>query len=1003
MPLITLFALSTLSAPRPLPPSASGGYWQQAVRYVITARLDEPKGVLSGVERIWYHNNSPDTLSRFYMHLYLNAFRPGSKWSDRDSLEGRRRFNDLRDPDFGFNHVRNTRIDGVAVTATYPFAPDSTIVRFDLPGPLVPGDSLMLETDWDARPSTVPRRQGREGRRFDFAEWYPRVTAYDRYGWEDNPLQPAGEFYGDFGTFNVILDVPQDQVIGATGVPIEGDPGWERGKADPNLVVDYQRHYYDSTANPPPASPRCGPVAPGRKCVHFYAADVHHFAMSLNPEYRYEQGRYGNTVVRVLYQPRDSATWGHGIAVRRTEEALRWLHTIFGPFLWPDITNVHRIEGGGTEFPMMVMDGSDSQGLIIHEVGHNYVMGMLANNEWKEGWLDEGFTSFQTTWYWETHRPGYNTYYRDEAAILFLDLDGWSQPVSIPGHEFRDFDTYNEMTYTKGELFFHELRYIVGPKTMLAIMREYFRRYHLEHVDERALLETAEDVSHMNLKPFFAQWLHTTDLYDYAMGKVRRRRLADGTWETSVEVKRLADGVLPVEIGERPNGKTAPVVYGRVRGRQLRDTLVFRSKNEPGRLMLDPFVMTHDWNFTNNYERRPWSGNADEVWRFDDYLHDPVYRDRVAVSLGPAAWYNDAAGPTIGLRLRKNYLGRFDEATAFATVGVGGQDSLALRDAHRLGVSLHLANPTRLRAPNTSQSFDVWWMEGTAGVRLGVERRHPKSWHSGDVFSTAWRAQWTATYDSAFLDPTIWENGGSAELTHAWVWSLPDGKTDTRVALAGTGGLAYARRGVGTRLDQRYDVEPFGRATADASFRGPVAGFDVGFRVFAGGYAARSVPLKQRAIPLNGADPYQTLGDPFVRTAGALFVRPGVFYHAPGNADLRGYAPGLGGRWVGAANFEVERALGTARSGLIRRFGIVAFGDGGIADSLAVPGATGAAAVLADAGIGIRLRARAGGLDVPVRVEFPFFVSRPGLAQDTKASAVNRLAFRWLFSLERSF
>jgi len=186
--------------------------------------LDEPRGVLSGTERIRYVNRSPDTLSTFSLHLYLNAFRPGSRWSDADSIEGRRRFNDLREPNFAFNHVRNVRIGGTRVVPFFPFAPDSTVVRFALPQPLPPGDSISVDLEWDARPSTVPRRQGRQGRRFDFAQWYPKVVVYDRYGWEEHPLYPAGEFYGEFASFLVDLDVPADQVIGATGVPMPAIP-----------------------------------------------------------------------------------------------------------------------------------------------------------------------------------------------------------------------------------------------------------------------------------------------------------------------------------------------------------------------------------------------------------------------------------------------------------------------------------------------------------------------------------------------------------------------------------------------------------------------------------------------------------------------------------------------------------------------------------------------------------------------------------------------------------
>jgi len=210
-------ALSVSSAPAQVSQSPRSPYWQQGVRYEINARLDESRFELAGGERIVYVNNSPDTLTTFSLHLYLNAFRPGSRWSDADSVERRKRFNDLKDPDYAYNHVRNVRIMGETVEPIYPFAPDSTIVRFVLPRPLPAGGSMQVAMDWDARPSTLPRRQGRRGRAYDFAQWYPKVVVYDKHGWNEHPLYPGGEFYGEFATFLVHLDLPEDEVMGARG------------------------------------------------------------------------------------------------------------------------------------------------------------------------------------------------------------------------------------------------------------------------------------------------------------------------------------------------------------------------------------------------------------------------------------------------------------------------------------------------------------------------------------------------------------------------------------------------------------------------------------------------------------------------------------------------------------------------------------------------------------------------------------------------------------------
>src|SRR5713101_2466296 len=265
-----------------LPLAVDSSYWQQRVAYEIVASLDEPSGVLSGNVRISYVNQSPDTLRDFYVHQYLNAFRPGSRWSAADSAEGRERFQHMKDPDYAFERITQASLG----MPEYPYAPDSTIAHWRLPRPLAPGDSLEVTISWKARPSTLPRRQGRQGRRFDFAQWYPKVVVYDKYRWEDHPLYPAGEFYGEFASYDVMLDLASDQVVGATGVPLEGDPGWQKAAvgAVASGGIDYQRSYYGRSVG----QNRCGAMASGRKCVRLYADSVHHFAFSLNPEYRYE-------------------------------------------------------------------------------------------------------------------------------------------------------------------------------------------------------------------------------------------------------------------------------------------------------------------------------------------------------------------------------------------------------------------------------------------------------------------------------------------------------------------------------------------------------------------------------------------------------------------------------------------------------------------------------------------------------------------------------------------
>ena len=989
--------------------STPPGYWQQQVAYEISARLDEARGVLSGTEKIHYVNRSPDTLSTFSLHLYLNAFRPGSRWADADSIEGRRRFNDLKDPDFAYNHVRQVRIGGTPVRAIYPFAPDSTIVRFILPRPLAPGDSISADLSWDARPSTTPRRQGRQGRRFDFAQWYPKVVVYDRYGWEEHPLYPAGEFYGEFASFVVDLDVPQDQVIGATGVPVCGDPGWERANQNQAANVEYQRDFYGART---PVSD-CNGAAPGRKRIRWYAEDVHHFALSLNPQYRYEGGHFGKVAVHVLYQPGDEVTWGGGLAVQRTVTALTWLDQLYGPFAWPQITNVHRIEGGGTEFPMMIMNGSADQGLIVHELGHNYTMGILANNEWKEGWLDEGFTSFQTDWFWELmgRPPAYEAI---EPGILQLDIDNYSEPPSLPGEAYRDFSSYNTAIYTRGELFFHQLRYIVGSATMHRILQTFYERWQLKHVDEVAFRSVAEEVSHLDLSTFFAQWLHSTILYDYAVGRVKTKRMdsaagdqegvAEPRWRTRVEVVRKAEGRIPVEVAVVAALDTAVV---RAEGLAEREWVELITESKPKEVVLDPRLRTHDWNVLNNRKRvggpslralLPPSGT-------DFYLH-PYFstrsrRDRLTVGLQPTAWYNDAGGVTIGIRSRSDYLERFEQNVALITRSTGwGADD----DVKDTDFFLRVRNPVLLRAANVSQTFDAFHIEGRYGAAATIEWSRRDHLNFGPVRTHRASLLWVATDDLRYLDSGFYDDVGIVEVQLGSGVATQDGKWQLAARSSLGGGLAYNRQGLAA--SGRPDLNPFYfHGFLEATGRRDLGhGLGFGARAYVGAGVGSEDAAKQRQIYFQGSDPFEQLYNPFLRSRGAILVGDDFNYQSPGGAGLRGADPHLSTAAIVALNLELEHTLLTQPSAhLLRRVSAALFTDlsHGIGGMSQEP-ANGRIRFLGDAGIGLRAAHRIGDTDFVTRFDFPLYMSRPEVAQD-QSPGDGKFEFRWVFSFESAF
>ncbi len=589
------------------------GYWQQRANYDIIARLDESRQTIVATGTLKYTNNSPDVITEMFVHQYLNAFRPYSKWSDADEREGRTRFQLLEDPAFGFERFTSRPlVDGTPVTVDYPGSPDSTVAHFTLPRPLRPGQTISVSFAWEARPSTTLRRQGRKGRHYDLAQWYPKVAVYDKGGWQQNALVPAGELYGEFGDFRVALILPEDQVVGATGVPVAGDPGWERAKRGTAPVL-LQRNAYG-----PAGASSLVPIAPpSMRTVVFEAKNVHHFAWTIDPQYRYEGGVYvrplprpqteyrlwDTVAVHVLYRPTGDSTWGSGKVVQRTIDAMKWLESVYGPYAWPQISAANRLDGSGTEFPMMMHNGSAEYELILHEAGHMFTYGILANNEWRSAWMDEGLTSYQTSWaLGETPQ--------ERAGKKLAEDPRWTAPaltaaqlqrrerfiataeqLSTNSEVFRSFGVYNAMVYDRAEQMYGSLRDVMGDFYFRRLWKEYYSHWALKHVDRVAMQKAAERIMGGPMGWFFDQWLETVGDVQYSLKEVTSTQRKPDEWVTTARLVRIGAYRHPMPVGVRT---AAGWAYGR--GDPLKDDqrVSITTTEKPDLVRLDPMGLTDD-------------------------------------------------------------------------------------------------------------------------------------------------------------------------------------------------------------------------------------------------------------------------------------------------------------------------------------------------------------------------------------------------------------------------
>ena len=639
-----------MSAPTTPAGGDTTGYWQQRADYTIVATLDERQQGIRATGTLRYVNKSPDPLRELWVHQHLNAFSPGSRWSATDAKEGRVRFQSLGEPDYAYERFTSApTVNGVAVTAEYPLAPDSTVVRLTLPQPLRAGDSVQVGFAWTARPSTVARRQGRRGRSYDFSQWFPKVAVYDRAGWHPNALVPAGEFYGEFGTFDVTLVLPNDQVVGATGVPVSGDPGWARVALPGTPRPVTNATVYRDLPSAPAAS-----VPAGYRAVRFVARNVHHFAWSVSPGFRYEGTTYvrppsrdfrvrafDTVPVHVLYRAdadddcyranvrsttptaaeqgavrscveTSRTQWENGKAVQYGLTALEWLEALYGDYPYPQLTIVKRIDGGGTEFPMMVENGSASLGLTLHEVGHIFTFGILGNNEWQSGWLDEGFTSYQTALQRGDVRvllaarlatandrdpmaPADSVLAKlratldTTAARQARDVQGGiAQPIGLRGDLFAQFSVYNSMVYGRAQAMYQALHDVLGEEDFQGMLRDYYTRWQFRHVDRWALQGSAERVGKRPLGWFFDQWVNAVGTIDYALRAPTVRRDGAG-WVVTVQLQRTGSYRHPMPVGVR-----TAAGWTVVRGDPLKDTetLTIRVPSVPDALWLDPHGST---------------------------------------------------------------------------------------------------------------------------------------------------------------------------------------------------------------------------------------------------------------------------------------------------------------------------------------------------------------------------------------------------------------------------
>jgi len=542
-----------LALPAPTPArSASGApgprYWQQRADYALEATLDTATNILRGTGHIYYVNRSPDALDYVWVQLDQNLFAPGS-------ISGV-----LNQPpllfaggvvfDFsGKGFVGGITVDRFAA-AGRPLATKifGTMMRVELPRPLGPDLRITFDIAWHFPiPPYGGGRMGRVGSRFyELGQWYPRMAVYDDvHGWNTLPFLGAGEFYLEFGDFDVSLTVPAGFMVTATGAlanPTVIRTPQERAR----LARVFTSSQVVQVITREEAIANATRRVPGTRTWRFTASGVRDFAWAAGSGLRWDASVWDGILVQTFYHP-EATPWEEANAMLRF--ALRHFSGALGQYPWPQISGVEGLIEG-MEYPMVIYCPSlqkreDQYWVLMHELGHQWFPMQVGSDERRYPWMDEGFNTFADYDAAEAFFKG--TAYGDTVR---RELLGAYAATAIPGSEQPMITKPDEVrqlywtAYQKPALMLSILREaVVGREEFDRALREYVRRWKGKHPQPADFFRTMSNLTGRDLDWFWRNWIYTTARLDQAVDSVRA-----GSDSAFIYLSNRGQMVLPVTL-----------------------------------------------------------------------------------------------------------------------------------------------------------------------------------------------------------------------------------------------------------------------------------------------------------------------------------------------------------------------------------------------------------------------------------------------------------------------
>jgi hypothetical protein len=519
-------------------------YWQQHVDYKMEVNMNVENFQYTGTQELEYTNNSPDTLDLVFYHLYFNAFQPGSEMDVRSTSiqDPDRRVGDriskLTEDQQGYLRVSSLNQDGNELS----YEEVGTILEVELDEPILPGEKATFNMEFKGQVPEQIRRSGRnslEGVALSMSQWFPKMAEYDFEGWHAAPYI-GREFHGVWGDFDVKLTIDKDYTVAASGY-LQNPDEIGHGYSDEEIEAKGDTHTW-----------------------HFVAPKVHDFTWAADPDYIHDKRTAEDgTVLHFFYKDNDEIKENWKNLQEKTEDLLIFFNENIGPYPWDQYT-VAQGGDGGMEYAMLTLITGERNfgslvGVTAHELAHAWFQHLMATNESKHEWMDEGFTSYissrgmnqvMETYAENPHTGSYRSY-------MGLANSGMEQPQTTQADRYALNAAYGASAYSKGAVFLAQLGYVIGEDNLDKTLKRYYDEWKFKHPTPNDFIRIAEKVSGAELDWYLNDWTRTTNTIDYGIKEVTETD--ENSTKVTLERKKLMP--MPIDLTVRYTTGEEEMIY----------------------------------------------------------------------------------------------------------------------------------------------------------------------------------------------------------------------------------------------------------------------------------------------------------------------------------------------------------------------------------------------------------------------------------------------------------